>query len=110
MQFPFLDHLFNHVHFIDFCFHFFACNEWCYHNAPSSSTLSLNSLCMFLLIIREKIVVPSTKPFITFQGAGMKKTVLVWHDTAGEAGGTGLSASTFVQSAHFIAQDLTFAV
>nr|PNR38122.1 hypothetical protein PHYPA_021233 [Physcomitrium patens] len=38
----------------------------------------------------EKCRIPKTKPFITLLGSGTK-TVLVWSDTAGKAGGTALT-------------------
>lgn len=59
-------------------------------------------------VYKEKILVPKTKPFITFQCQSRKAT-LVWGDTAAKAGGTAKSASTAIESKGFIAYDCTFA-
>ena len=55
-------------------------------------------------------MVPKTKDFITFQGAGQKYTIFSWSDTAAIANGTSRSASTAVEADNFIAKDLTFRV
>ncbi|KAH9543531.1 hypothetical protein CY35_13G070300 [Sphagnum magellanicum] len=60
-------------------------------------------------VYREKIKIPSTKPYITFYGqAGAAKTILVYGDTAAKAGSTSLSASTTVMSDGFIARGISF--
>jgi len=60
---------------------------------------------------REKIEVPSNKPYITFWGpGGSDKTILTWGDTANSAGSTSKSASTAVKSMGFIARGITFKV
>lgn len=58
---------------------------------------------------RQKVLIPKTKPYITFQCSG-RKTILVWGDTAAKAGGTSKSASTAIEADHFIATDCTFSV
>jgi hypothetical protein len=58
---------------------------------------------------RQKVLIPQEKPYITFQCAP-RKTTLVWGDTGASAGGTSNSASVAVESTHFIATDCTFAV
>ncbi|KAK9103000.1 hypothetical protein Sjap_020254 [Stephania japonica] len=43
----------------------------------------------------EKVVVPVSKPFITFQGAGRDLTVIEWHDRAGDKGPDGQQLRTY---------------
>ncbi|XP_054791570.1 probable pectinesterase 68, partial [Prosopis cineraria] len=43
----------------------------------------------------EKVVVPATKPYITFQGAGREKTVIEWHDRASDLGPSGQQLRTY---------------
>lgn len=65
---------------------------------------------------REKIFVPSSKPYITLQGGGWNNTILQWNDTAdtvgknGEELGTFGSASVAVEADYFIARNITFKV
>ncbi len=58
---------------------------------------------------RENVVIPSNKPYITFQGlgAGASNTVIVANKDAGTYGTTG-SATVYVQSKEFNATNLTF--
>ncbi|XP_031501860.1 probable pectinesterase 68 [Nymphaea colorata] len=62
----------------------------------------------------EKVVVPKTKPYITFQGEGMGVTVIEWHDRAGDRGPSGRrihtynSASVIVLADHFSARNISF--
>jgi hypothetical protein len=64
-----------------------------------------------MLLCREKILIPSNKPYITFYGpAGAAQTILIWGDTAAKAGSTSKSASTTVKSKGFIARGISFRV
>jgi pectin methylesterase-like acyl-CoA thioesterase len=58
---------------------------------------------------RESVVIPTTKPFITFQGlgSGPSNTVIVNNKPASTAGTTG-SATVYVQAKEFQATNLTF--
>ncbi|MEU4235928.1 pectinesterase family protein [Actinoplanes sp. NPDC026619] len=58
---------------------------------------------------RESVVIPSNKPYITFQGlgAGPANTVIVNNKPASTAGTTG-SATVYVQAKEFNATNLTF--
>jgi pectin methylesterase-like acyl-CoA thioesterase len=58
---------------------------------------------------RESVVIPSNKPYITFQGlgSGPSNTVIVNNKPASTAGTTG-SATVYVQSKEFNATNLTF--
>ena len=58
---------------------------------------------------RENVVIPSTKPYITFQGlgSGPSATVIVADKDAATYGTTG-SATVYVQSKEFNATNLTF--
>ncbi|GAA2697409.1 hypothetical protein Apa02nite_056300 [Actinoplanes palleronii] len=58
---------------------------------------------------RESVVIPSNKPFITFQGLGSapSATVIVNNKPASTAGTTG-SATVYVQAKEFNATNLTF--
>ena len=58
---------------------------------------------------RENVVIPSNKPYITFQGLGSSAsaTVIVNNKSAGAYGTTG-SATVYVQSKEFNATNLTF--
>ncbi|KAJ7559439.1 hypothetical protein O6H91_04G085300 [Diphasiastrum complanatum] len=57
---------------------------------------------------REKVKIPSSKPFITFQGAGAGSTTISWGDTASSSGSTFLSATVAINSDYFIAKDIGF--
>ncbi|KAJ7539009.1 hypothetical protein O6H91_11G073000 [Diphasiastrum complanatum] len=65
-------------------------------------------------IYREKVFVPKTKPFITFQGEGATSTFIEWGDTASTKGpegqplGTKGSASVAIEAVHFKAIDISF--
>lgn len=67
------------------------------------------SLITFFLF-SEKIVVPKTKPNITFQGQGFTSTAIVWNDTANSSNGTFYSGSVQVFGANFIAKNISFMV
>ncbi|KAG9131059.1 hypothetical protein Leryth_006808 [Lithospermum erythrorhizon] len=63
---------------------------------------------------REKVEIPSTMAYITIQGASMKKTIIVWDDTANRTGNNGKPLGTYgsatfaVNSPYFIAKNITF--
>ncbi|KAH7514174.1 hypothetical protein FEM48_Zijuj11G0060700 [Ziziphus jujuba var. spinosa] len=62
----------------------------------------------------EKVVVPATKPYITFQGAGRDVTVIEWHDRASDRGPNGQqlrtyrTASVTVLANYFTARNISF--
>ncbi|KAK8532356.1 hypothetical protein V6N13_131686 [Hibiscus sabdariffa] len=56
----------------------------------------------------EKVIIPKTKPNITFQGQGYTATAIAWNDTAFSANGTSYSGSVQVFSTNFIAKNLSF--
>ncbi|GFS42248.1 pectin lyase-like superfamily protein [Actinidia rufa] len=62
----------------------------------------------------EKVVVPASKPYITFQGAGREVTVIEWHDRAGDRGPDGQqlrtyhTASVTVYASYFSARNISF--
>ncbi|PKA64169.1 putative pectinesterase 68 [Apostasia shenzhenica] len=62
----------------------------------------------------EKVVVPASKPFITFQGSGKDLTVIEWHDRASDRGPNGQqlrtyhTASVTVLSNYFVARNISF--
>ncbi|KAK6935178.1 Pectinesterase, catalytic [Dillenia turbinata] len=62
----------------------------------------------------EKVVVPASKPYITFQGEGRDATVLEWHDRAGDRGPNGQqlrtykTASVIVFANYFSARNISF--
>ncbi|CAK9165069.1 unnamed protein product [Ilex paraguariensis] len=56
----------------------------------------------------EKVIVPRTKPNITFQGQGYTSTAIVWNDTANSSNGTFNSGSVQVFAANFIAKNISF--
>ncbi|KAL9285086.1 hypothetical protein ACSQ67_024525 [Phaseolus vulgaris] len=63
---------------------------------------------------REKVVVPVTKPYITFEGAGKEVTVIEWHDRASDPGPSGQqlrtyrTASVTVFAPYFSARNISF--
>ena len=59
---------------------------------------------------REKVTIPSTKPHITMQGAGMNATIIIGNDTAENSGGTEHSATVSIYADHFTAMDMGFKV
>ncbi|ESW27651.1 hypothetical protein PHAVU_003G220500 [Phaseolus vulgaris] len=62
----------------------------------------------------EKVVVPVTKPYITFEGAGRDVTVIEWHDRASDPGPNGQqlrtyrTASVTVFANYFSARNISF--
>lgn len=62
----------------------------------------------------EKVVVPATKQFITFQGEGRDVTVIEWHDRASDRGANGQqlrtyrTASVTVFANYFSARNISF--
>ncbi|KAL3497487.1 hypothetical protein ACH5RR_040219 [Cinchona calisaya] len=62
----------------------------------------------------EKVVVPASKPYITFQGAGRDATVIEWHDRASDRGPDGQqlrtyhTASVSVFATYFSAKNISF--
>ncbi|XP_010258939.1 PREDICTED: probable pectinesterase 68 [Nelumbo nucifera] len=62
----------------------------------------------------EKVVVPATKLFITFQGEGREVTVIEWHDRAADRGPNGQqlrtykTASVTVFANYFSAKNISF--
>ena len=65
---------------------------------------------------REKVLIPSTKPFITFLGNPKNPPIITWDDTAATRGkdgapvGTMGSASVAVESDYFMASGIVFKV
>uniref|UniRef100_A0ACD5UT59 Uncharacterized protein n=1 Tax=Avena sativa TaxID=4498 RepID=A0ACD5UT59_AVESA len=62
----------------------------------------------------EKVVVPASKPYMTFEGAGRDVTVVEWHDRASDRGPDGQllrtynTASVTVLSNYFTAKNISF--
>jgi hypothetical protein len=62
------------------------------------------------------VLVPATKPYITFHGAGRDVTVVEWHDRASDRGPDGQplrtynTASVTVLSNFFTAKNISFKV
>ncbi|KAL8230600.1 hypothetical protein R6Q57_000378 [Mikania cordata] len=56
----------------------------------------------------EKVIIPKTKPNITFQGQGYASTAIVWNDTANSSHGTFYSGSVQVFSTNFVAKNISF--
>ncbi|KAL6986023.1 putative pectinesterase 68 [Sarracenia purpurea var. burkii] len=62
----------------------------------------------------EKVVVPASKPYITFEGAGREVTVIEWHDRASDRGPDGQqlrtyhTASVSVFASYFSAKNISF--
>ncbi|CAI0440059.1 unnamed protein product [Linum tenue] len=71
--------------------------------SPKRSIIWINSGIYY-----EKVVVPRTKPNITFQGQGYTSTAIAWNDTAFSAHGTFYSASVQVFSDRFVANGISF--
>lgn len=65
---------------------------------------------------REKVVVPASKPYVTFQGAGRDVTVVEWHDRASDRGADGQplrtynTASVTILANYFNAKNISFKV
>jgi hypothetical protein len=62
------------------------------------------------LCCSEKVTVPSSKPYITFQGQGFELTAIAWNDTAKSVNSTFRSASVAVFAAGFVAKNISFMV
>lgn len=64
----------------------------------------------------EKVVVPASKPYVTFQGAGRDVTVVKWHDRASDRGPDGQplrtynTASVTILANYFNAKNISFKV
>ncbi|KAF5196103.1 Pectinesterase qrt1 [Thalictrum thalictroides] len=82
-------------------------------------SVPLINLCRVVIFIhpgkyREKVEIPPTKAYITLAGAGADKTIIEWADTAdrksqnGKPLGTFGSATIAINSAYFIAKNITF--
>ncbi|KAJ3680542.1 hypothetical protein LUZ60_016820 [Juncus effusus] len=62
----------------------------------------------------EKVIIPVTKPYITFQGAGRDVTTVEWHDRASDRGPNGQllrtynTASVTVLANYFTARNISF--
>ncbi|RDY00515.1 putative pectinesterase 8, partial [Mucuna pruriens] len=54
------------------------------------------------------VMVPKSKPNITFQGQGYTSTAIAWNDTALSANGTFYSGSVQVFASNFIAKNISF--
>ena len=65
---------------------------------------------------RENVVVPASKPYMTFQGAGRDVTVVEWHDRASDRGPDGQplrtynTASVIILANYFNAKNISFKV
>ncbi|KAJ0726526.1 putative pectinesterase [Helianthus annuus] len=70
---------------------------------PKRTLIWINSGIYF-----EKVIIPKTKPNITFQGQGYTSTAIVWNDTANSAHGTFYSGSVQVFSTNFAAKNISF--
>lgn len=79
--------------------------------SPFCFCFSLNEFCH-----REKVLVPSTKPYISFISKGSSETVIAWNSQAsdllsnGQTIGTLNSASVAVEADYFCANGITFKV
>lgn len=67
-------------------------------------------LILGLVGLSEKVYIPSSKPYITFQGAGLHKTIITWSDNANVTGSTYTTASVAVDADHFIGRNISFKV
>ncbi|MFS0656249.1 pectinesterase family protein [Bacillus sp. 179-C3.3 HS] len=59
-------------------------------------------------IYQEKILLPKTKPYVSFIGEDQYKTVLTYDDTNASTGSTTNSSSTMIRADHFYAKNITF--
>ncbi|KAH6557573.1 hypothetical protein KP509_1Z106800 [Ceratopteris richardii] len=59
-------------------------------------------------VYKEKVHVPSNKPYITFQGAGAGSTTITWQDTLASAGTLAKSATVGIDARGFIAKGISF--
>ncbi|GER45517.1 pectin lyase-like superfamily protein [Striga asiatica] len=71
--------------------------------SPKRTVIWINTGIYF-----EKVIIPRTKPNITFQGQGFTSTAIMWNDTANSAHGTFMSGSVQVFSTNFIAKNISF--
>jgi pectinesterase len=78
-------------------------------NAVATNSTSRTTITIKAGTYRENVVIPSNKPYITFQGldSDASKTVIVNNKPASTAGTTG-SATVYVQAKEFQATNLTF--
>jgi pectin methylesterase-like acyl-CoA thioesterase len=78
-------------------------------NAVATNSTSRTTITIKAGTYRESVVIPSNKPYITFQGLGSdaSKTIIVNNKPASTAGTTG-SATVYVQAKEFQATNLTF--
>ncbi len=60
-------------------------------------------------VCREKVTVPSNKPYIIFQGAGMSSTIISNSETASSVG-TADSATVTIWATNFVAKGMGFEV
>ncbi len=60
-------------------------------------------------VCREKVTVPSNKPYIIFQGAGMSSTIISYSETASSVG-TADSATVTIWATNFVAKGMGFEV
>ncbi|KAK9284358.1 hypothetical protein L1049_023529 [Liquidambar formosana] len=77
-------------------------------DAVGNSSQKRNIIWINTGIYYEKVMVPRTKPNITFQGQGFTSTAIVWNDTANSSHGTFYSGSVQVFAANFIAKNISF--
>ncbi|KAJ0028004.1 hypothetical protein Pint_36628 [Pistacia integerrima] len=77
-------------------------------DAVANFSLKRNIIFINSGIYYEKVIVPRTKPNITFQGQGYTSTAIVWNDTAKSANGTFYSGSVQVFANNFIAKNISF--
>ena len=77
-----------------------------------------NDLLFLGIVCREKVIVPKSKPYISFIGKRNQtaRPVIVWNDKASDRGpngqllGTYASATVGVESDYFCATQITFEV
>jgi pectin methylesterase-like acyl-CoA thioesterase len=60
-------------------------------------------------VYQEKVTVPSNKPYIIFQGAGMSSTIISYSETASSVG-TADSATVTIWATNFVAKGMGFEV
>ncbi|WOL07045.1 putative pectinesterase 68 [Canna indica] len=71
-------------------------------------------ICIQAGLYVEKVIVPATKTYVTFQGAGRNVTVIEWHDRASDRGPDGQqlrtykTASVTVLANYFTARNISF--
>ncbi|PIA40035.1 hypothetical protein AQUCO_02500035v1 [Aquilegia coerulea] len=77
-------------------------------DAVGNFSLKRNIIWINNGIYFEKVLVPKTKPNITFQGQGFETTAIIWNDTANSSHGTFYSGSVQVFATNFIAKNISF--